>query len=72
MGWGKGGATNAYTSLVVKLLGRQRWSLYYNTNIGVKEAGCEDERAMELAQDGVQWRLLVLAVSNFRVLVPEI
>jgi hypothetical protein len=26
---------------------------------------------MELAQDGVQWRALVLAVLNLRVLLPE-
>jgi hypothetical protein len=26
---------------------------------------------MELAEDRVQWRVLVLAVLNFRVLIPE-
>jgi hypothetical protein len=30
--------------------------------------GCEDGRWMELAQDRVQWRALVLAVFNLRVL----
>jgi hypothetical protein len=30
----------------------------------VKEIGCEDVSCMELAQDRVQWRALVLAVLN--------
>jgi hypothetical protein len=33
--------------------------------------GCEDGRWMELAQDRVQWRALVLAVLNLHVLLPE-
>jgi hypothetical protein len=33
--------------------------------------GCEDGRWMELAQDRIQWRALVLAVLNLRVLLPE-
>jgi hypothetical protein len=33
--------------------------------------GCEDGRWMELARDRVQWRALVLAVLNLRVLLPE-
>jgi hypothetical protein len=37
----------------------------------VREIGCEDGRWMELAQDRVQWRALVLAVLNLRVLLPE-
>jgi hypothetical protein len=37
----------------------------------LKEIGCEDVRWMELAQDLVQWRVLVLAVLNLRVLLPE-
>jgi hypothetical protein len=35
------------------------------------ETGCEDGRWMELAEDRVQWRALVLAVLNLRVLLPE-
>jgi hypothetical protein len=31
----------------------------------------EDGRWMELAQDHVQWRALVLAALNLRVLLPE-
>jgi hypothetical protein len=33
--------------------------------------GCEDGRWMELAQHRVQWRALVLAVLNLRVLLRE-
>jgi hypothetical protein len=32
---------------------------------------CEGWRWMDLAQDRVQWRALVLAVLNLRVLLPE-
>jgi hypothetical protein len=32
---------------------------------------CEDERWMELVQDRVQCRTLVLAVLNLRILFPE-
>jgi hypothetical protein len=39
--------------------------------ISLWETGCEDGRWMELAQDRVQWRALVLAVLNLRVLLPE-
>jgi hypothetical protein len=34
------------------------------------ETGFEDGRWMELAQDRVQWRALVLAVLNLQVLLP--
>jgi hypothetical protein len=30
----------------------------------LREIGCEDGKWMELAQDGVQWQALVLAVLN--------
>jgi hypothetical protein len=34
------------------------------------EIGCEDGRWMELAQDLVQWRAVVVAALNLRVLSP--
>jgi hypothetical protein len=37
-----------------------------------KESGREYGRWMELAQDRVQWRVLVLAALNLRVLLPEL
>jgi hypothetical protein len=43
----------------------------YGSNLGFREIGCEDGRWMELAQNRVQWRALVLAVLNLRVLLPE-
>jgi hypothetical protein len=36
----------------------------------LREIGYEDGRWMELAQDRVQWRALVLAVLNLRVMEP--
>jgi hypothetical protein len=39
--------------------------------MGLREISYEDGRWMELAQDRVQWRALVLAVLNLRVLLPE-
>jgi hypothetical protein len=41
------------------------------SNMELREMGCEDGRWMDLAQDRVQWRPLVLAVLNLRVLLPE-
>jgi hypothetical protein len=41
------------------------------SEMGIWETGCEDGRWMELAQDRVQWRALVSAVLNLRVLLPE-
>jgi hypothetical protein len=35
------------------------------------EMGCDYVRWIELAQDRVQWRALVSAVLNLRVLLPE-
>jgi hypothetical protein len=43
----------------------------YIIKMDLREIGCEDGRWMELAQDPVQWRALVLAVLNLRVLLPE-
>jgi hypothetical protein len=37
----------------------------------LREMGCEDGRWMELAQDRVLWRALVLTALNLRVLLPE-
>jgi hypothetical protein len=37
----------------------------------LREMGCEDERWMELAQERVLWRVLVIAVWNLRVLLPK-
>jgi hypothetical protein len=36
----------------------------------LRETGCEDGRWMDLAQDRVKWRALVVAVLNLRVLLP--
>jgi hypothetical protein len=41
-----------------------------NISIDLREVGCEDGRWMELAQDCVQWRALVLAVLNLWILLP--
>jgi hypothetical protein len=37
----------------------------------LKETGSEDGTWMELPQERVRWRVLVLAVLNLRVLLPE-
>ena len=37
----------------------------------LREIGCEDGRWMELAEDRVQWQVLVLAVLILPVLLPE-
>jgi hypothetical protein len=42
-----------------------------NINMYLRKAGCEDGKWVELAQDHVQWRALVLAVLKLRVLLPE-
>jgi hypothetical protein len=39
--------------------------------IARSEAGSEDGKWVELAQDRVQWRALELAVMNLRVLLPH-
>jgi hypothetical protein len=44
---------------------------YLTRNMELREMGCEDGRWMELAQDRVEWRALVLAMLNFCVLLPE-
>jgi hypothetical protein len=44
---------------------------YLISKMDLREIGCEDGRWIEQAQDHVQWRDLVLAVLNLRVLLPE-
>jgi hypothetical protein len=46
---------------------RRRWK--DRIKMHLNEIGCADGRGMELAQDRVQWRALVLAVSSLRVLL---
>jgi hypothetical protein len=41
------------------------------SDMDLRETGREEGRWMELAQDRVEWRALVLAVLNLRVLLPE-
>jgi len=41
-----------------------------NIKEGLREMGSKDRRWMELAQDLVQWRTLVLAVLNLGILLP--
>jgi hypothetical protein len=38
----------------------------------LRELGCEGGNLMELAEDRVQWRALVVAVLNFQVLLLEL
>jgi hypothetical protein len=43
-----------------------------NIKMDLKEVCCENERWIQLAQGRVHWRALVLlAVLNFRVLLPD-
>jgi hypothetical protein len=37
----------------------------------IRKMGCEEGRWMEIAQDRVHWRPLVLAMLNLRVLPPQ-
>jgi len=50
-------------------LGRleMRWD---NIKIGLGKIGCDDMRWMEIAQDRVQTRTLVIGVLNLRILLP--
>jgi hypothetical protein len=41
------------------------------TKMDVREIHYEDGRWMELAQDHVQWQVLVLVVLNLLVLLPQ-
>jgi hypothetical protein len=42
------------------------------SKMDLRERDCKDGGWMELAQDRVQWRALILAVLNFRILLPEL
>jgi hypothetical protein len=59
---------NTYRILVGESLGKLR---RISIKMNLVEVGCEDGRWMELAQDCVQWRALLLAVLNLQVLLPE-
>jgi hypothetical protein len=73
MCWEKG---NAYSILLGKSLrnislGKPKTRWESNIKMDLREIGCEDGRWIELAQDRVQWRALVLAVLNLGVLLPS-
>jgi hypothetical protein len=57
---------NLRTLPLGKLRGRAE-----NIKMDLRETGCEDVSWMELAEDRVQWRALVLVVLNLGVLLPE-
>jgi hypothetical protein len=48
-------------------LGRPKRRCEDNIKMGLQEVGCEGMDWIELAQDGVRWRVLVNAVMNLRV-----
>jgi hypothetical protein len=48
---------------------KRRWE--HNTEIGLREIGCEDLIWMKLAQDRVEWQTLVLTMLNVRVLLLQ-
>jgi hypothetical protein len=39
--------------------------------IDFREIDCEDDRWVELTQDSVHWRSLMLATSNLCVMLPQ-
>jgi hypothetical protein len=43
----------------------------YGIKMDLREIDRVDGRWMKLAQDRVQWRALVLAVLNLRILLPK-
>jgi hypothetical protein len=70
------GEINTYRILVGKslgkyLLGRRRRRYEDNIKKYLRDIGYEDGRWMELAQDRVQRRTLVLTVLNLGVLLPH-
>jgi hypothetical protein len=71
-----GDTRNSDTVFMVRLpikrkLGRPRRRWEDKIRIDLQKINCDDGRWMELAQDRVQWRGLVLAVLNLRALLPE-
>jgi hypothetical protein len=45
---------------------------WLNSKMGFREIDCKNGSCMELVQDRVQWRALLLAVLNLRILLPEL
>jgi hypothetical protein len=45
--------------------------VFVNYKMNPREIGYEDGKWMELAQNRVQWRALVLALLNLRVVLSE-
>jgi hypothetical protein len=71
-----GDTRNSDTVFMVRLsikrkLGRPRRKRKDEIRIDIQKISCDDGRWMEVAQDRAQWRDLVLAVLNLRVLLPE-
>jgi hypothetical protein len=69
----EGDTRNAYRILIGKLTGkcllaRPRRGQQDNIKMEHRKISSEDGRWMELAQDRVQWRTLVLTVSNLFLL----
>jgi hypothetical protein len=52
-------------------LGQFCYQSWLISETDLREMGCEDGRWMELAQDRVQWRALVLETLNLRVPLPD-
>jgi hypothetical protein len=69
---GTGSASCAVAGFDVS--GAERWGSAITvlvSKMDLREIGCADGRWMELAQDRVQWRALILAVLNIRDLLPK-
>jgi hypothetical protein len=58
---------NEHKILIGKLTGRPRHRWEDNIKMGFKEIGCEGVNWSHLAQDSVQWRIVVNMVMNLRV-----
>jgi DNA polymerase III delta prime subunit len=42
-----------------------------NIKMDLREIGCEDGRWLEVAEERIQWRALVLRMLELRVLLPH-